>query len=394
MKKLGMPPLHIDGWLVLVAIRLILGGFNSLGALGQLLNTRTDPDIRPLHIIGVVFIILVIVYFFKRWRHFKKAYIVLELYVILYNLFIAVTFDSYPAFFVYLIAGALWILYMILSRRVKMTFVYNWDKTLNEESMSIATGLNTAGEIDAAAGQEGESSATASETAPLGENTSGAVENAAAVQKKPFYKKAWFWIVIGCFALVVAGILIMYTSWITALNLLTYSKTEAVNSAVSSIAETDPPDVPITAEEFKDSFNSLDYPKEKGHTINKITLLDDSEFRKLLIGNGLTDNGGKVFDAYISKDCEIAGFLYGDSNIHSMVFNGVCDYTKEDDPGLMLAICFLEASNPGIQDEDIATLFTQEKVEPVELKGVVYTATYMTFEDGTNQYKIIARYSD
>ncbi len=145
-KDLGAAPLTIGGWLFLVALRLILGIANNgngvLQTFGLQLNTQ-GQIIRILSALPVIFAFVVLALLLKRHKAFPIAYIMFESFVIFLNLFSffivavdlsAIKWDAFENLQVIIatIIGSLWILYMLLSKRVKKTFVYGWRETLDQ----------------------------------------------------------------------------------------------------------------------------------------------------------------------------------------------------------------------------------------------------------------------
>lgn len=142
MKNLGTPPLKIGGWLIVVAVILFL---NLLYLLIDIVFIMVEIFKAPvvsfltvenlLYLIVTLFGTFVTVCFIKKWKYFKNVFIGLLAYVVLYNVFIIIIARGFTLSIAQVVISALFVLYMVFSRRVKMTFVYNWDKTIDKESL-------------------------------------------------------------------------------------------------------------------------------------------------------------------------------------------------------------------------------------------------------------------
>lgn len=148
----------LGGWLILVGFGLIIGPIRLINILNtnykpyfntdlleRLINPSSSSYIPNFvylfyaELIAIVFLILLSFYllflFFTKKKNFPKNYIFISLFVILYipvDAFIASTImpnekvvdgELIKSFFQTLISGAIWIPYMMKSKRVKNTFI-------------------------------------------------------------------------------------------------------------------------------------------------------------------------------------------------------------------------------------------------------------------------------
>lgn len=152
-KDLGEAPLPLGGWLILVGLRLVGGlvmnGNSVMKTFGYNLNV-VGQIIRILTILIILYMFIVASLFFKKHKAFPAAYIALEAFSVILN--ISTFFISYRPnttawdglwlqYTVVLpLISILWILYMLLSRRVKKTFLLNWNETLDQSLVDKANG--------------------------------------------------------------------------------------------------------------------------------------------------------------------------------------------------------------------------------------------------------------
>lgn len=148
-KDLGDAPLTLGGWLILIAVRLIGGllvivspimpasSFN-LNATGQI--------IRIALLLFIVYALAVSALFLKRHKAFPRAYIILEAVSIILNISTFITNTnvrdafSISYFAALLLISILWISYILLSERVKKTFVYRWNEKPEQRLVDKANG--------------------------------------------------------------------------------------------------------------------------------------------------------------------------------------------------------------------------------------------------------------
>ena len=153
-RALGEAPLTIGGWLFLIALRLILGIANSGNSVLQTFGLQLDTTgqaVRILSTLLIIYCFVVLAMFFKRHKAFPIAYIVMESLNLIFNiseLFIIYSIRSFPMDalqIVYIAASVsisiLWILYMLLSKRVKKTFVYGRNETTDQSLIDKANGI-------------------------------------------------------------------------------------------------------------------------------------------------------------------------------------------------------------------------------------------------------------
>lgn len=139
-KDLGQAPLTLGGWLILVGIRLVGGIINTSSSIFKESNSQQNSLALIFSIISVLLLIFtfaVLAFLFKRHKAFPVCYIVLESFFIVSNiitlnmLLITPALPTQPIFIyavVPFIIGALWIIYMLRSERVKKTFVFSWNE--------------------------------------------------------------------------------------------------------------------------------------------------------------------------------------------------------------------------------------------------------------------------
>ena len=153
-KDLGDAPLTIGGLLFLVAVRLIIGiagsGNSILQTFGLQLN-MTGQAVRAISALLVIYAFVVLSLFFKRHKAFPAAYIVMEslnLMLSISELFILYSISSLPMDamqIIYIAApvfiSILWILYMLLSVRVKRTFVYGRNELADQSLIDKTNGI-------------------------------------------------------------------------------------------------------------------------------------------------------------------------------------------------------------------------------------------------------------
>lgn len=152
---LGNAPLDIGGWLILMGIRLIGGISNNGNSAIQTFSLHPNAITQPVAILlifAILYAFYVLILFFKRHKAFPVAFIVLEALTILYNLSIFFI-SSKPAIdfwdlswlshaIVFPLISALWILYTLLSKRVKKTFVLKWDRTADQQLVDKANAFH------------------------------------------------------------------------------------------------------------------------------------------------------------------------------------------------------------------------------------------------------------
>jgi hypothetical protein len=153
-KELGDAPLYLGGWLIFIGIRLI-GGIAANG------SSVLQSFNRPLNTLGLITNILLLLFniyslfvlwlFTKRHKAFPATYISLESFAILSNissffiLFRSNTIEGNAFWLPYTVVlpaiSILWIVYMLVSKRVKKTFVYNWNNTLDRQLNDKASSI-------------------------------------------------------------------------------------------------------------------------------------------------------------------------------------------------------------------------------------------------------------
>lgn len=132
-KDLGMPPLPIGGWLVFIAIGLIGSCLREVVGFIQFFKLGINPFLTIMEAIMIALLIVNIIYFFKRSKVFIALHIALRAYIVFVYLLIVIEYYS-PTVSSYLILNviwsAVWITYLLCSKRVKRTFVYAADGTM------------------------------------------------------------------------------------------------------------------------------------------------------------------------------------------------------------------------------------------------------------------------
>lgn len=151
-KELGPAPLTIGGWLILVGIRLVGGIINTSSSIFKESNSQQSFLALIFSIISVLLLIFtfaVLAFLFKRHKAFPVCYIVLESFFIVSNIITLNMLLMTPALpaqpiFIYavvpIIIGALWIVYMLRSERVKKTFVFSWNEKPDQKLVDKANG--------------------------------------------------------------------------------------------------------------------------------------------------------------------------------------------------------------------------------------------------------------
>ena len=156
-RDLGKAPLDIGGWLILVGIRLI-GGISDNGtSIMRTFILHTNTIVQPigiLFIFAILYAFLVLLLLFKRHKTFSVTYIVLESLTIIFNLSMYFIFYKPDTTLgdmswlshavVFPLISALWIAYILLSKRVKKTFVFKWDRTPDPRLVDKANALRAA----------------------------------------------------------------------------------------------------------------------------------------------------------------------------------------------------------------------------------------------------------
>lgn len=152
-KDLGDAPLPLGGWLILVGIRLVGGivmsGSSVTNTIGLDLNV-TGQIIRILAFLIIIYVFVVASLFFKKHKAFLAAYVALETISIILS--ISTFLLSYkpntpvweqlwlPNIVILPMFSVMWILYKLLSRRVKKTFLLKWDESIDESLVDKANG--------------------------------------------------------------------------------------------------------------------------------------------------------------------------------------------------------------------------------------------------------------
>ncbi len=148
-KDIGEAPLQIEGWLHLVAVRLVLGIAPNGNYIYEVLKSGSDISIISF-VLSAGFMVFVLIMLYKRHKAFPGVYIGLEACTIVSRiailvvvpgdtpggwgaagLFVAVSF----------LISILWILYMLISRRVKKTFVWYWNNTVDQRLVDKANSI-------------------------------------------------------------------------------------------------------------------------------------------------------------------------------------------------------------------------------------------------------------
>lgn len=153
-RDLGEAPLTIGGWLFLIAVRLILGIANSGNSVLQTFGLQLDTTgqaVRALSALLILYCFVVLALFFKRHKAFPVAYIVMEslnLSLSIVELFIlygirSVTMTTLQivSMMIPIFISILWIVYTLLSKRVKKTFVYGRNEMADQSLIDKANGI-------------------------------------------------------------------------------------------------------------------------------------------------------------------------------------------------------------------------------------------------------------
>lgn len=150
-KQLEDAPLYINGWLILVAIRLGGGVFIDVRSYAFKFSSLAHTITGIMLLLFIFYALVVLTLFLKRHKAFKSAYICLEAFSIVSNLsaFLlsfnieTISRDAFPLIYTIalLVISTLWIIYMLSSERVKKTFVFNWNEKYDKRLVEKANGL-------------------------------------------------------------------------------------------------------------------------------------------------------------------------------------------------------------------------------------------------------------
>ena len=153
-KELGDAPLHLGGFLILLLIRLIGGIALNGKSILETFRLHLSPAGQVFRIMLILFILFAFYVsglFSKRHKWFPGAYIGLEICSVIINLYTFLTaFDMnlgsgnvfiIPYTVALLLISILWILYIIFSKRVKKTFVFNWNESVDIRLAQKANGV-------------------------------------------------------------------------------------------------------------------------------------------------------------------------------------------------------------------------------------------------------------
>jgi len=406
MKDFVLQPLNLGGWLIITGIRLFAGIANALLAMGLIvqagLQSANTAAMTALLGIGLIYLIVALFFYFKRYKYFKTAYIGLEIFFILFNYIV------FPAIgFAFLVWSFVWILYMLLSKRVGQTFVYDWDGIVDRSRMEKAYPAkeNNAGILNIR--PETGDAALPGGLPEKGGSPHAGLETERKAAKKPL---AWFYSVA---AIVLAAAVILYVSQgkspeaaaavAPVQNTYETAEPEEVAEPVTIPAETMEQiaaEVPsgeslietdngmLNYDQLKKNFNAMPYAKKNYITMGEYYLNFNPDtiesFKSVL------DRDGDFFYSYLTgiKDCYVAGFANADKTINAMVFFCYEESQNGEIEGLPLSLDFIMATNPEITKEDLDNL-EMETEYFLELYGAQYGMKRIT-SDGEAPYYITA----
>jgi hypothetical protein len=148
-KVLGEAPLDIGGWLIVLELRLVLGILPSSEYIYQVYRSGWGAE-SILFILTFLYGFFALVMMARRHKAFPGIFIGLEAFAALSNiimLIISLELSVISRIIVWPFAAASFllsviaVLYILLSKRVKRTFVWNWDKSVDQRLIDRANGI-------------------------------------------------------------------------------------------------------------------------------------------------------------------------------------------------------------------------------------------------------------
>jgi hypothetical protein len=145
-KVLGEAPLDIGGWLIVIGIRL----FNSVMVYSRDIYIAFFSGVSVggiLYLLTLIYAFAVLIIMVNKFKGFPYFYIGFEAIAIFFNIAVAITESisgTEVLWLLYLasfLISVLIILYILLSKRVKKTFVLNWDKSVDQRLVDKANDI-------------------------------------------------------------------------------------------------------------------------------------------------------------------------------------------------------------------------------------------------------------
>jgi hypothetical protein len=145
-KVLGEAPLDIGGWLIVIGIRLF--GSAMINGRDIYMVFFTGASVTGiLFLLTLIYAFAVLIIMVNKYKGFPYFYIGFEAIAIFFNIAVAITESisgTEVLWLLYLatvLISVLLILYILLSKRVKRTFVLNWDKSIDQRLVDKANGI-------------------------------------------------------------------------------------------------------------------------------------------------------------------------------------------------------------------------------------------------------------
>jgi hypothetical protein len=307
---------------------------------------------------------------FKRHRLFPQAYIVICCISILSVLVLA-SADGAGAFPLW---SVIWIIYMLKSKRVKNTFIYDFQGNIVKlppdlEYMAYSFKYDGSG------------------CAP-GKDTQAMLPAYVAPQSKErrFYHKPWFWIIA-----VLSAVLVFFV--VSEMGNVVARQMELQSTAV---AQSKPVPQSIAFEELQEKFNSL-ANESNGFSLSDICY-DQTEEQEEKDAAWLKNKYGlagepdeTVFYAIIGDDISNAvyGFADNEDNIRQMIC--IATAKEKSDSDLHRGICYnvIRACDPSLSEDALNKMaFGKDRTEYVQ-NGVSYFTRRTLSLKGTVFYVIV-----
>jgi hypothetical protein len=148
-KALDKAPLRIDGWLVVLELRLVLGILPSSEYIYQVYRSGWGA-VSILFILTFLYGFFALVMMARRHKAFPGVFIGLEAFAALSNIIMLIISPEltatsriiiWPFAAASFLVNVIAVLYILLSKRVKRTFVWNWDKSVDRRLIDRANGI-------------------------------------------------------------------------------------------------------------------------------------------------------------------------------------------------------------------------------------------------------------